>query len=798
MFRHPFVSASGVFAGIVLFFCGGIALHAQTLLVNFGSDAGSNAFGINGWNTLIKSTAVAYTADGPGGLVADASVDEYADYQGVRGTARTFSTSERIVVTWYNRSDEIIRFTSRISFTDADQPDGGVSDGRWYTMRGFENYRDTWTEVGPHETARTMFAIRGSGTHKTDSAYALVNINLAIEWGSSDYKQYLVCDRIELYDDADITPPAAPSGVQATDATDSKIRIVWEVPTDNVGVYDYLVYVNGEVEGYSRENSCVLVFLEPATDYKIGVTALDVMQNESARSWEVTVRTAPYQGANALVSPAAVDYLGALRLPEDFAWGGESIAYRVDGDGGSSGGGAADGFPGSLFVTNLNQPENGLVGEVTIPAPEIRLAGSVDDLPVASILQTPVNIRPQAINNWEYVDIWRTGLEYLQSEQRLYSAWSIHYTVTGEKHANISCTPAAALSSGPYSGPWYVGTADQPPIDAQQSDWLFAVPDAWASQHAAGRSLVVGRCRDGGLSGLGPTLYAFAAVGNSPPAAQTTLDFTTMLQYGPVEASDNYHFPDAIDGYKHSDDWRGACWLSAGTQSAVAIIGRKAHGDNWYGYTGEHMRHDWIIADVPYYAFDETDPDGKGWRAHRRSPMMVLFDPADLAAVAEGRMASYEPQPYGAVRLDEKLFFGAEHEIFSSTYDPVDRILYVTEFVREADGALVVHAFRINASPTGIVAEVPAASTDFRLSNAPNPFHSTTDITYRLPRPENISLQIFSILGQEVDRLVEGPRDAGEYHVRFDPGSHNLPPGLYFAVMRTETTVKTALLNYTK
>ncbi len=364
MFRFPFVSAFRVFSCALLFSCGGAVLTAQTVLVDFGSDAAGNSFGMSGWNTLVKSVAVVYTADGPGGLVSDAAADEYADYQGVRGTARTFSPSERIVVTWYNRSEEVIRFTSRISFTDGDQPDGGASSGRWYTMRGFDNYRDTWTEVGPHETARTMFAIRSSGVHKTDSAYALVNVNLAIEWGSSDYKQNLVCDRIELYDDADVTPPAAPTGVQATDVTDSKIRIVWDVPTDNVGVYDYLVYVNGVIEGYSRENSCVLVFLEPATDYKIGVTALDVMQNESARSWEVTIRTAAYRGGSSLIDPATVKYLGAMRLPEDFNWGGEAIAYRWNGDPG----GAPDGFPGSLFATNLNQPENGLVGEVDIPA----------------------------------------------------------------------------------------------------------------------------------------------------------------------------------------------------------------------------------------------------------------------------------------------------------------------------------------------------------------------------------------------------------------------------------------------
>ena len=589
------------------------ALSAQTVLVDFGATEAQNAFGQAGWEHLLKSDAVGYTADGPGGLVASASADEYADFMGVRGSARSFRVGERVVATWYNRSQETIRFTARVSFTDADQPEGGLSTGAWYTMRNEAMYRETWTEIGPGETARTMFAIRGDGVHKTDGSHALVNINLAIEWGQSDYKQHLVCDRIELLDDADVTPPAAPRGVQATDLTDSKIRIVWEAPADDVGVYDYLVYVNGGIEGYSREAVCTLVFLEPSTDYRIGVTARDVMGNESARSWEVTIRTAPYQGGKTLIGPHGIRYLGAFRLPDDFNWGGEAVAYYPDGnDGGVV---IPDGFPGSLFVTNVNQPENGLVGEVGIPAP---VTGSdIDDLPVATLLRAPVNIRPPLIDAWDYVDIWRTGLEYLSDEQRLYSSWSIHYTVTGEKHASSSAVPAADHASGPRLGPWFIGDAASPPIDAQMNDWLFALPSDWADAHVAGRRMVTGRCRDGGLSGLGPTLYAFAPVGAAPPAANTSLPFTTLLQYGPVEGTDNYHYPDAIDGYKHSDDWRGACWLSTGMQSAVAVIGRKAHGDNWYGYHGESMQHDWVYVDVPYPEFGATDPDGKGWRAHR-------------------------------------------------------------------------------------------------------------------------------------------------------------------------------------
>ncbi len=761
---------------------------AQTMLVDFGSSAGGSSYGLAGWNTLIKSAAVNYSGEGPAGLVADASADEYTDYQGVRGSARYFTTRERILVTWYNRSDETIRFSSRISFTDGDQPDGGASSGRWYTMRSAANYRDTWTEIGPRGTAQTMFVICGQGTHKTDSSYSLVNINRAIEWGSNEFKQYLICSSIELYNDADITPPAVPRNLRTTSVSDSKISLTWDAPADNVGVYDYLIYLDGEIEGYSRETSYTCVFLEPGTEARLSVAARDVMLNESPRSSELTAHTAAYAGAAGLIGPEGVQYLGALRLPEEFNWGGESMAYRSDGDGGSSGPGAADGFAGSLFVTNLNQAEHGHVGEVNIPAPVITGTGSIDDLPSAATLAAPVNIRPAQINAWDFVDIWRTGLEYLATEQRLYSAWSVHYTVTGEKHANISCTSASGIASAARYGPWFAGSAGQPPIDAQMGDYLFSLPQTWASTHTMGRQLVVGRSRDGGLSGLGPTLYAFRPVGVTPPAANSSLDITTLLQYGPVEGSDNYHFPNSLDGYKHADEWRGACWLSAGTQNAVAMIGRKAHGDNWYGYHGERMLHDWIIADVPYYAFDETDPDGKGWRTHLLSPTMILFNPADLAEVAAGRMETHVPQPYAAVRLNEQFFFSASREIFSTAFDADHHLLYVSEFLREHDGALVVHVFRINPVAVG-VSVIEAAAGPARLMNAPNPFARTTDIECCIPRAGNVTLQVYDMLGRRVAVLADGWYTAGVHTLRFDAGKHGLPGGSYLAVLSADSVL---------
>jgi predicted GH43/DUF377 family glycosyl hydrolase len=72
--------------------------------------------------------------------------------------------------------------------------------------------------------------------------------------------------------------------------------------------------------------------------------------------------------------------------------------------------------------------------------------------------------------------------------------------------------------------------------------------------------------------------------------------------------------------------------------------------------------------------------------------------------------------------------------------------------------------------------EVPAS---FSLSqNYPNPFNPSTIVSYELPRPSHVVLEVFSTLGVKVTTLVDGVKSAGVHAVQFD-GS-GLPSGVYF------------------
>jgi hypothetical protein len=77
-------------------------------------------------------------------------------------------------------------------------------------------------------------------------------------------------------------------------------------------------------------------------------------------------------------------------------------------------------------------------------------------------------------------------------------------------------------------------------------------------------------------------------------------------------------------------------------------------------------------------------------------------------------------------------------------------------------------------------------SLNFSLGqNFPNPFNPGTEITYVVPRTTFVSLSVFDVLGQEIDRLVNQVQSPGNYSVRFD-GSR-LNSGVYFYKLETDS-----------
>ena len=64
------------------------------------------------------------------------------------------------------------------------------------------------------------------------------------------------------------------------------------------------------------------------------------------------------------------------------------------------------------------------------------------------------------------------------------------------------------------------------------------------------------------------------------------------------------------------------------------------------------------------------------------------------------------------------------------------------------------------------------------LQNYPNPFNPETKIGFELPKESNVSLRVFSAIGEEIATLVDGVRSAGRHEVLFDAAK--LSSGLYY------------------
>ena len=81
--------------------------------------------------------------------------------------------------------------------------------------------------------------------------------------------------------------------------------------------------------------------------------------------------------------------------------------------------------------------------------------------------------------------------------------------------------------------------------------------------------------------------------------------------------------------------------------------------------------------------------------------------------------------------------------------------------------------------------------------NAPNPFNSQTVLAYFLPAASPARVEVFSLSGQRVAVLQQGPQQAGYHRLRWngrDDAGHPVASGMYLYRLMTEETVLTRKL----
>jgi len=403
-----------------------------------------------------------------------------------------------------------------------------------------------------------------------------------------------------------------------------------------------------------------------------------------------------------LIQPENLVYLGAFRLPEtgdEFGWGYSGYAMTFYPEGDSNG--PDDGFPGSLYILGHDQRQ--YISEIGIPAPVVSEAKDVYELPTASTLQPFADITGGMFGELE---IPRAGLAYLpaqgsQTSGKLHFCWGQHF--------QFEQTPSHGwseldLSAPNPQGPWYI--ADY--TNYVSNDYLFEIPEDWAATYTPGLRLVTGRFRDGSWGGLGPTLLAIGPWNEgNPPAPNTTLEqVVPLLLYGePQPGNPEIGIQDdrRMELYSEPDEWSGGAWLTVGENSAVILVGTKAMGESWYGFSNGVV---YPISGDPDETYPEVPPwphDDRGWWSEEIAAQIIFFDPSELGAVATGVLNTWDPQPYATLVLDEYLYDpGFDYERYKRyilgavAFDRENGILYIVERLADEDRSLI-HVFRVSS-----------------------------------------------------------------------------------------------------
>jgi hypothetical protein len=228
---------------------------------------------------------------------------------------------------------------------------------------------------------------------------------------------------------------------------------------------------------------------------------------------------------------------------------------------------------------------------------------------------------------------------------------------------------------------------------------------------------------------MGPSLFAYQPwLDESGTAApdQTHLPATTLLWYATSGETEN--IARALIGYQHPDEWEGAAWLETDDgRAAVLFAGTKGTGAKyWYGFvnpTGPEQPCVYAESVGEFAACRLADGalcppedmiecadhnDVRGWWSASFEAQFILYDPANLARVALGEIAPWEPQPYAVLQVDPHLFLSdppdlaamigsgvqRRYRLSDVTFDRAHHLLYVLELF--ADGAQpVVHVWHI-------------------------------------------------------------------------------------------------------
>ncbi len=160
--------------------------------------------------------------------------------------------------------------------------------------------------------------------------------------------------------------------------------------------------------------------------------------------------------------------------------------------------------------------------------------------------------------------------------------------------------------------------------------------------------------------------------------------------------------------------------------------------------------------------------------------LSMLVDPAGTIYAGSNGNGVFRSQTNG--RIWESVSSGLTEFVISSMAITTDGVLFAAAY-----GGGV---YRSLGSVTGVVTANGHLPVEYELDqNIPNPFNPTTSIAFSIPVPTHVRIQVFTVLGQRLQTLVDEYKQPGKYRVTWDAA--NLPSGFYLYQLTAGDFVKT-------
>jgi hypothetical protein len=99
-------------------------------------------------------------------------------------------------------------------------------------------------------------------------------------------------------------------------------------------------------------------------------------------------------------------------------------------------------------------------------------------------------------------------------------------------------------------------------------------------------------------------------------------------------------------------------------------------------------------------------------------------------------------------------------------------------------------------TPLDVEALDPIPGTAFLDQNYPNPFNPATIIRYGLPQGSHVKLTIYTLVGSQIDTIVDEWQEPGIHSINFS--AHDIPSGIYFYRLQTESGTLTRRMTVRK